>query len=64
LADAVQARQLHDMREVHLLRGDRDDFDAAPLDASVAFLNLEQLRGKNLPAGSVALGPGVRLGCL
>ncbi len=64
LADAIQTRQLQDMGKAHLLRGDGDDFEAAPLNAAVAFLNLEQLRGKNLPAGSVALGPGVRLGCL
>lgn len=64
LADAVQTRQLQDMRETHLFGRDRDDLDAAPLDAAVALFNLQQLRGKNLPAGSVALGPGVRLGCL
>jgi hypothetical protein len=40
LADAVQPRQLQDMGETHLFGRDRDDFNAAPLDASVAFFNL------------------------
>ena len=64
LADAVQTGQLQDMRETHLLGRDGDDLDAAPLDAAVAFFNLQQLRGKNLPGGSVALGPGDRVGFL
>jgi hypothetical protein len=63
-ANAVQPRQLEDMGETHLLRRDLDDFDAAPFDAAVSFFNLEELRGKNLPAGSVALGLAARFGCL
>src|SRR5208283_353532 len=54
-ADAVQAGQLQDVGEAHLFGRDREDFDAAPLEAAVALLNLQELRGKNLPAGSVAL---------
>ena len=64
LADAIQAGQLDDVRETHLGGGDRDDFDPAPLDAAMALFNLEQLRGKNLPGGSVALVLRVQLGCL
>ena len=63
-ADALHARQLHDVRKTHLLGRDGHDFNAAPFNSSVALLDLQQLRGKNLPAGSVALGPATRSGCL
>ncbi len=63
-ADAVQTRQLHDVREAHLFGRDRHDLDASPFDTAVALLNLQELRGKNLPAGSVALVLKGRVGCL
>jgi hypothetical protein len=63
-ANPIQSRQLEDMGETHLRGRHLDDFDAAPFDAAMSFFNLEELRGKNLPAGSVALGPAARFGCL
>jgi hypothetical protein len=55
LADAIQACQLHHMREAHLLRREGNDFDAAPFDPAVTRFDLQELRGKNLPAGSAVL---------
>jgi hypothetical protein len=55
LAKALQARQLHHMREDHLLRREGNDFDAAPFDPAVTCFDLKELRGKNLPAGSAVL---------
>ena len=62
--NAVQARQLRDVREAHLFGRDRHYFDAAPFDPSVAFFHVQQLRGKNLPGGSVGLAGGGWVGCL
>jgi hypothetical protein len=64
LADALQPRQLHNVRKAHLFGRDRHHPDAAPLDSAVALFNLEQLRGKNLPEGSVALVLTGRVDCL
>jgi hypothetical protein len=55
LANALQARQLYHMRKAHLLRREGNDFDAAPFDPAVTDFDLQELRGKNLPAGSVVL---------
>jgi hypothetical protein len=63
-ADALHAGQLHNVRKTHLRGRDGNDFNAAPLNSSVALPDLQQLRGKNLPAESVSLGPATRLGCL
>ena len=54
-ADAVQTGQLRDVRKSDLFRRDFPELQTAPLDPAVALLHLEELRGKNLPGGSVAL---------
>jgi hypothetical protein len=63
-ADAVQTRQLRHVREAHLFGRHRHHFDAAPFEAPVAFVNLQELRGKNSPAGSVGLVLKGPVGCL
>lgn len=64
LPDALQAGQLRHKREAHLLWRDTGDFDSPPLDAPVPLVNLQKLRGKNLPGGSVLPGPKLQTGCL
>lgn len=62
--DAVQPCHLRHKGETNLLRGDGDDFDAPPFDSPMPLFNLQKLRGKNLPEGSVLLWPELRPGCL
>ena len=40
-ANAIQARQLSDVRKTHLFGRDGCDFDAAPFEAAVSFVNLQ-----------------------
>ena len=61
LANPIDPRDLGHMRKAHLCWSEGLALDAAPFNATVALVDLQKLRGKNLPEGSVALALG---GCL
>ncbi len=63
LANAVNPRELYDVRKAHLFRGDFLDLDAPPFEAAVAGVERHQLRGKNPPAGGFWLGRARCPGC-
>ena len=63
-SNSIHPRQLHHMGKAQLSGRDQQHLDATPFNATVPALDLQELRGKNLPGGSVALGPEGRPGCL
>jgi len=62
-ANPLEPSYLRHMRKAHLSGGDLSDRDAPPFNPAVPLLNLQELRGKNLPGGSGAIAFEGFLGC-